>query len=252
MSKFAWIDLFWTINFQYSFCALFRYHKASFKLFSRLINVYPPKYSQTKHSYTVSTFTSNTWLIDSQYQRDPYTDDDIPNQAKFELKHNFDGAPEQSEDDDIITDSHVSDKRRNELIHLRTVIPQLPNTSPMPNFRPSASFKKCQKLLIEKKINPQLQSIPGKNTKIQPLSANLQLKNKKDAIFLDGFCKINNWLPHRYKFINKCHFGSRRTKNPIASTANNFKRWTTRGLSNNGSEWTVRKAKRKSWTSFRS
>ena len=51
-------------------------------------------------------------------------------------KHNFDKPPEQIEDDDIFTDSHVSDKLRSALIDLWTVHPQLPNTSLLPKFRP--------------------------------------------------------------------------------------------------------------------
>ena len=49
---------------------------------------------------------------DPQYHRDPYSDFEIYDQEKLEVKQCSDRSPEQIEDDDIFTDSHVSAKPR--------------------------------------------------------------------------------------------------------------------------------------------
>ena len=135
-------------------------------------------------------------FFDPHYQRDPYWDNHLYNQEKVEFKHSFDKLPEKIKDDDIFTDSHVSDKHRYALIDFWTVNPQLTNTSSLPNFRPPLNFEKRHYPVIDTGNNPQLQSVAGKNTKFLPLSWNLHLKNKKrmlhiamdlGEIILDGF-----------------------------------------------------------------
>ena len=57
-------------------------------------NSYSPKHNQTKHSYTVSNVTGNNGvratIYWTQYQWNPFWDDDFFNQEKLELKHFFD------------------------------------------------------------------------------------------------------------------------------------------------------------------
>ena len=57
-------------------------------------------------------------FIDPQFQRDPCWDEDLYVQEKFELQQNYNRSPEQIEDDDKITDSHVADKLRCALLNL--------------------------------------------------------------------------------------------------------------------------------------
>ena len=108
-------------------------------------------------------------FINPHYQQDPYWNDDLFDHEKLEYKQNFNKRPEQIEDHDLITDSHVSDKkRRHALLDSRTFNPQLPNTSPSPKFRPTLNFTNCQTPVIDTEIFPQLQPIPGKNTNFLP------------------------------------------------------------------------------------
>ena len=79
-------------------------------------------------------------FIDPHCGQDPYWKDDLSDHDKLEYKHNFNKPPEQIEEDDIITHSHVSDKLRYALIGLWTVNPQLPITLPLPNFRQPPNF----------------------------------------------------------------------------------------------------------------
>ena len=78
----------------------------------------------------------DTYLIDPQYGLDPYWDEDLYDQDKLEYKYTYNKPNDQIESDDLITDAHVSDALRYALIALRTVNPQLPDTSVLPNFRP--------------------------------------------------------------------------------------------------------------------
>ena len=78
-------------------------------------------------------------------------------QEKLEYKHNFTKQAEQLKDDDLITDSHVTDKLRYALIDLWLVNPQLLIASPFTNFRPPPNFTKCQKPVEDREIAPYLQ-----------------------------------------------------------------------------------------------
>ena len=122
-------------------------------------------------------------FIDPHYEQYTYCFDDLYDQDKLQYKHNFNKPPEEVEDDDINPDSHVSNKLRSALTDLWTFSPQLPITSPLPNFGPPHNLEKYQKPVINTEIIRQLRSIPGKNSKIQPASTNLQLKNKKIKLY---------------------------------------------------------------------
>ena len=117
-------------------------------------------------------------IIDPHYQRNPYWNDDLYDQKKLEYKHKFNTPPELFEDDEKIIDSNVSDKLGHSSIDLWTVNPQMPNTLPLPKFRPATNLRKCHKLVIDTEMIRKFQSIFGNNTNLLPLPANIQLKNK--------------------------------------------------------------------------
>ena len=70
------------------------------------------------------------------------------------------------------------------MIDFRTIIPQLPITSRLPQFKPPPIFTNSQNPVIDTEIIPQLQSIPSIHTNFLPLPTNLQLKNKMWMLFL--------------------------------------------------------------------
>ena len=94
-------------------------------------------------------------FLDPHNEQDPYCKDDLYNQENLKYKHNFNRPLEQIEDDDVITHSHVSHELRYALIDIKTVNPQLPNTSPLPKFGPPTNFTKCQTPVIDTEIIPQ-------------------------------------------------------------------------------------------------
>ena len=49
-------------------------------------------------------------FIDPRYEQDPCWNDDLYDQDKLEYKQDFNKPPEKIVDDDIITDSHLSNK----------------------------------------------------------------------------------------------------------------------------------------------
>ena len=79
-------------------------------------------------------------IIDQHYQQDPEWKDDLYDQEKLEYRHNFNTPAERIEVEDIIRDQHVSDKLRYPLIDFWTINPQLPNISPILNFKPPPNF----------------------------------------------------------------------------------------------------------------
>ena len=89
--------------------------------------------------------------------------------------------------DDLITDAHVSDALRYAVRDLWTVNPQLPDTSPLPNFRPRPQNQQRQIPVIDDQILLQLQVKPDGLTRLLPLSTNLPLKKKEN-------CFIFPWI----------------------------------------------------------
>ena len=147
---------------------------------------------------------------------------------KFYFKHNFNKSLKQNEDDDKITDSHVSDKLRYALIDLRTSNPDMPHTSPLPIFRQPPNFKKRQNPVFDVEVFPKLQTIFGKKQEIPTTIDEPPVqKQEEDAMFPDEFRRHNHWRPHWYRCINKCLFRSGLTENPTFSTANIFTRGTS-------------------------
>ena len=67
---------------------------------------------------------------------------------------------------------------------LSKVNPKLLNTSPLPNYRPSTIFVKCQSPVHDEEFIPQLQANPGKNMNLITLSINFQLKTKRSMLYL--------------------------------------------------------------------
>ena len=84
------------------------------------------------------TADSNEHFVDHQYGLDP------PDQENLEYRHNCNTPAEQIDEDDIIINSHVSDKVRHALIDLWTSNPQLPGTSPLPHSTPFVHSNKSR------------------------------------------------------------------------------------------------------------
>ena len=123
------------------------------------------------------------YFVDPQYGFDPYWDDEIYDQDKLEYKDTYNKPNDQIESDDPITDAHVSHALRYAVIDLWTVNPQLPDTSPLPHFRPRPQNQQRQKAVIDDQILPQLQVTPDGLTRFLPLSTNLPLKNKRKMLY---------------------------------------------------------------------
>ena len=123
------------------------------------------------------------YFVDPQYGFDPYWDEEIYDQGKLEEKDTYNKPNDQIESDDLSTDAHVSDALRYAVIDLWTVNPQLPDTSPLPNFRPRPQNQQRQIAVIDDQILPQLQVTPDGLTRFFPLSTNLPLKNKRKMLY---------------------------------------------------------------------
>ena len=95
------------------------------------------------------------YFVDPQYGFDPYWDEEIYDQDKLEYKDTYNKPNDQIECDDLITDAHVSDALRHAVIDLWTVNPQLPDTSPLPNFRQRPRNHQGQTAVIDNQILPQ-------------------------------------------------------------------------------------------------
>ena len=124
----------------------------------------------------------NPYFVDPQYGFDPYWDEEIYDQDKLEYKDTYNKLSDQIEFDDLNTDAHVSDALQYAVIDLWTVYPQLPDTSPLPNFRPRPQNQQRQIAVIDDQILPQLQVAQDGLTKFLPLSTNLPLKNKSKML----------------------------------------------------------------------
>ena len=59
-------------------------------------------------------------FIDPQYQQGPHWDHDLYHQEKLEFGHNFNKSPVKIEEDDIILESHESEKLRYALMDMWT------------------------------------------------------------------------------------------------------------------------------------
>ena len=139
-------------------------------------------------THTISTLTSDVvayepYFVDPQYGFEPYWDEEIYDQDKLEYKDTYNKLGNQTEYDDLITDAHVSNAIRYAVIDLWAVNPQLPDTSPLPNFRSRPQNQQRQIAVIDDQILPQLQVTPDGLTKFLPLSTNLPLKNKRKMLY---------------------------------------------------------------------
>ena len=133
------------------------------------------------------------YFVDPQYGFDPYWDEELYDHDKLEYKDTYNKSNDQIEPDDLITDSHVSDALRYAVIDLWIVNPRLPDTSPLPNFRPRPQNQQTQIPVIDDQIILQLQVTPDGLTRYLPLSRNLPLKNKRKMLYFPmDFGKLNN------------------------------------------------------------
>ena len=110
----------------------------------------------------------------------------------MEYKDTYNKPNNQIESDDLITDAHVSDALRYAVLDLWTVNPQLPDTSPLPNFRLRPQNQQRQIAVIDDQILSQLQVTPDGLTRFLPLSTNLPLKiERKMLYFPKDFGELN-------------------------------------------------------------
>ena len=123
------------------------------------------------------------YFVDPQYGFDPFWDEEIYDQDKLEYRDTYNKPNDQIECDDLITDAHVSDALRYAVIDLWTVNPHLPDTSPLPNFRPRPQIQQRQIAVIDDQNLPQLQVTPDGLTRLLPLSTNLPLKSKRKIFY---------------------------------------------------------------------
>ena len=101
----------------------------------------------------------------------------------MEHKDTYNKPNNHIESDDLITDAHVSDALRYELIDLWTVNPHLPDTSAVPNFPPRPQNQQRQTAVLDDQMLPQLQVTTDGLTRFLPLSTNLPLKNKRKMLY---------------------------------------------------------------------
>ena len=77
----------------------------------------------------------DTYFVDPQYGLDTYWDEDLFDQDKLEYRDTYNKPNDQIENDNLITDAHISDALRYALIDLWTVNPHLLDTSALTNFQ---------------------------------------------------------------------------------------------------------------------
>ena len=94
----------------------------------------------------------DTYFVDPQYGLDHYRNDVIYDHDKLEYKDTYNKPNDQIECDDLITVTHVSDALRYAVIDLWRVNPHLPDTSPLPNFRPRPQNQQRQIAVMTTKI----------------------------------------------------------------------------------------------------
>ena len=91
--------------------------------------------------------------------------EDLYDQNKLGYKDTHTKPNDQIESDDLITDSNITASFQYALIDLWTVNPQVPDTSPKPNFPPRPQNHQKQNAVIGDQILPQLRVTPGGPTK---------------------------------------------------------------------------------------
>ena len=125
----------------------------------------------------------DTKFVDPQYGFDTYWDEDLYDRDKLEYKDTYSKPNDQIESDDLITDAHVSDALRYEMIDLWTVNPRLSDTSALPNFQWRPQNQHRQIAVLDDQILPQLQVTPDGLTKFLPPSTDLPLKTKRKKLY---------------------------------------------------------------------
>ena len=97
----------------------------------------------------------------------------------MEYKDTYNKPNDPIEQDDLITDAHVSDALRYVLIDLWVINPHLLDTSSLPNFQPRPQNQQRQIAVIDDQISPDLQVTPDGLTRFLPLTTNFPIKKRK-------------------------------------------------------------------------
>ena len=161
----------------------------------KTLPTYEYDYTDTFHTHfrpLPEVVAYDPYFVVPKYGFDPYWDEEIYDQDKLEYKDTYNKLNDQIEYDDLITDAHVSDALRYAVIDLWTVNPQLPDTSPLPNFRPRPQNQQRQIAVIDDQNLPQLQVTPDGLKRFLLLSTNLPLKNERKMLhFPMDFGELN-------------------------------------------------------------
>ena len=101
-----------------------------------------------------------------QYGFDPHWEDRLYDQDNLEYCHNYGKPIEQTEVNDTVDDSHLSDELRHALRDQRTKILQWPGTSPLAHFT-LFPFEQTRTTTSHRQWNcPTIEINPGWNRKI--------------------------------------------------------------------------------------
>ena len=160
----------------------------------------------------------DTDFVDPQFGRDPCCVEDLYDEGKL----GYNKPTDQTENNDLITDSHVSDALRYALIDLWTVNPHSSDMSPLPKFQPRPQNQQTQIVLIDNQISPQLQVIPDGLTRFFSLSRNLPLKSIQKRLYIPRFRKVTIRWARRHGCFIKRHSESRLTWISITGSTYNF------------------------------
>ena len=101
-----------------------------------------------------------TYFVRPQYELETYWEEDLYDYHKLEYKDTYNKPNDQTENDDLITDAHVSDALRYALIDLWTLNPHLRDISALPSFQPRSQNQQMQIAVVDGQFFPQLQETP--------------------------------------------------------------------------------------------
>ena len=99
----------------------------------------------------------------------------------------------QKEGEDVLTNSNVPDIVRDALTIIKTINPQLPNTSPLPTFRPRLNFRRSQIPVSDTGTIPLLQRIHGKKRNCYHYQQ-ISITIIKQSLTIGRWCYSSRWI----------------------------------------------------------
>ena len=179
------------------------------------IKQFQKKKTTTKNTSILNSNNSrvvaqDTNLLELQYGRDLYSEEDFYTQDYLKYKYNHIKPNNQNKKEDLMTDLHLSHAFWYALVDLRTVNSHLPHMSPSPII--TLKTTKLSKANWSQ-WRPNLTIAPGKTKrthKVSPTINKLTIEQyTPNAIFSDGLRGIKHRCPYRHGFFVKCHSGRR-------------------------------------------